>query len=283
MATNAETIVVDDDKQVTEEDLRSLKYGNSDVEKAEAQDETTKSDEDDENSKETSEEDGQTDDQTTDEESDEDDETPSDDTSDQYVKEFENIKGDNLEDYARNLEKAYKNSTAEALRLKGLVDAGQTKETKTETPKDIVVDTSDPVSLFMKQKMDEEITNAFSDFRKSYPQVEPGTPEYAQFTREVATLSQTILSSQKRLASPKELYTKAAVILGWEAEDKVTSKDKLGEAIKNNASISKTSSGTTKSKGKPSKVTDAMVAASRLMYPSKSDKEIREELEPYVQ
>lgn len=282
MATNAKVEVVDDDKEVTEDDLRNLKYP-TDVEASKEEDEIEQDDESEEESEETSEDDGQTDDQAEDEESEEDAETDSDeDTSDQYVKEFPNIKGDNLEEYARNLEKAYQNSTAEALRLKGLVDAGPTKETVSETSTESAIDTSDPIALYMKQKMDEEITEDFTNFQKIYPQAKEGTVEYPQFVREVATLSETIRNSQKRIASPKELYSKAAVILGWEPQDKVTAKDKLGQAIKNNASISKTTSGPTKSKGKPSKVTDAMVAASRLMYPDKSDKEIREELEPYV-
>lgn len=274
MATNADTTVVDDDKPVTSEDLRELKYGTDEVETSTEADETSEAEETAENTEEASAEDGQTDDQAT-EDTDETAETESD--SSEYVKEFPNIKGDSLEDYARGLEQAYKNSTTEALRLKGELD--KKPATVTETTETEEIDTSDPVTLFMKQKMDEEISEAFSSFQKTYPQAVPGTPEYAQFVTEVGTLSQTILASQKRLASPKELYTKAAVILGWEP-DTVDGKDKLGIALKGQAGSSKTTS--TIKTPKKSKVTDQMVAANKLMYPLKTDAEIREELEPYV-
>ena len=82
------------------------------------------------------------------------------------------------------------------------------------------------------------------------------------------------------MAPPKELYAKSAVILGWEKQSSTDSKDKLDMALKNNAATSKTTS-VTKTTPK-SKVPDAMVAANRLMYPNKSDAEIRTELEPYV-
>lgn len=276
--TNTDDKVVDDDKEVTEEDLHDLKYPKEDVETEKSADEATKGDETEDDSEETGEDDSKTDDQTEDEEAEESDETDSDEDSSEFVKEFPNIKGESVEDYARGLEEAYKQSTAEALRLKALADKA-TKDSDSGETDEAEVDLTDPVSLFMKQKMDEEITVAFGEFSKHFPQVQDPN-EYNKFTQEVATLSQTILNSQKRLASPKELYSKAAVILGWEPDNKVTDKDKLGNALKNSAAISKTNSATKKS-GK-SKVTDQMVAANRLMYPDKTDAQIREELEPYV-
>lgn len=244
--------VVSDD-QVTEDDLRDLKYGSDEVETSNEEDESDESDET-EDTEEEGEEDGQTDDQAT------------------FTKEFPNIKGDTPEEYAKNLEIAYQNSTAEALRLKGLTDK---PADNAEKP---VVDTSDPVALFMKQKMDEEITTAYTKFADQYPQVK-SEPEYAKFTSTVAELSQTILQSQGRLAPPAELYKKAAAILDWQSEVP-TPDDKLKDAVRNNTSTSRTSSTTKKTS--TSKVTDAMVATNRKMYPNKTDAQIREELEPYV-
>jgi hypothetical protein len=109
MATNADP-VVDDDKQVTEEDLRDLKYGNDEVETSKEADETDDTDEPEEDSEEAGDEDGQTDDEATDE-SEETDQPESADDSAEYVKEFPQIKGDTLEEYTRNLEKSYQNSS----------------------------------------------------------------------------------------------------------------------------------------------------------------------------
>lgn len=275
MATNADqddtSTVVDDDKEVTEEDLRDLKYGSTDVETSEEEDETEVTEENEEESEETGEADGQTEDQAEAEESDEEPEAP------QFVKEFPYIKGDTPEEYAKNLELAYKNSTSEALKWKGLAEGKTDSNTdKQEEPVDL-----DPNALYIKQLRDNEITTAFSEITKHYPQVNDQT-EYNKFVSTVGVLSNTILQSEKRLASPKELYSKAAVILGWEPEGKVDDKDKLGNALKDRAAVSKTSSATTKKISK-SKVTDAIIAANRLMYPEKTDAEIREELEPWVQ
>jgi len=269
MATNAEDTAVDDSKEVTEDDLRDLKYGKDDVETSKEADETDESETDtNDESEEAGEEDGKTDDQAEEEEAEA--EAP------KFVKEFPYIKGDTPEEYAKNLELAYKNSTAEALRLKGLAEGKEEKPADKEEEVDL-----DPNALYIKQLRDTEITTAFSEITKHYPQVNDQA-EYARFVNTVGVLSNTILQSEKRLAPPKELYSKAAVILGWEPEGKIDDKDKLGNALKDKAAVSKTSVAA-KPKSKQSKVTDAMVAASRLMYPDKTDAEIREELEPYVQ
>src|SRR3954471_15699245 len=104
--------VVDDDKIVTEDDLRALKYPDEDVETLKEEDEPSEDDDANDESDETSEEDDKIDDQAT-----EDEETPP-----AFVKEFDYIKGDTPEEYAKNLEAAYKNSSSEALRLKGELD-----------------------------------------------------------------------------------------------------------------------------------------------------------------
>src|ERR1035437_8920860 len=127
--------------------------------------------------------------------------------------------------------------------------------------------------------MDKDIQTAFATFSKDYPQV-TDQGEYNKFTVEVATLSNTIMTSQKRLASPEELYSKAAVILGWNKGSSPDSKEKLDMALKDKGATSKTTSST--STAPNSKVTDEMIRVNKLMYPTKSEDEIRKELEPFV-
>ena len=266
MATNADTAV--DDSPTTEEDLRNLKYGDAGVEISDntETDEPAETEETAEES-EQGEEDGQTEDQT---------EEESQDDSTQFVKELPSIAGDTLEEYARNLEKSYQNSTAEALRLKELLDQNQTSVTEDGKEE---IDISNPLNLYAKQKMDEEIKTAFANFSKEYSQVNDPS-EYNKFTRKVSILSRTIMEDEGRLASPEELYSDAAVMLGWDKESTPTTKEKIGMAVKSTAAVSKTTSAT---KTTPkSKVTDAMIAFNRAAYPNKTDAEIRTELEPYV-
>lgn len=263
--------VVDDNKEVTEDDLRDLKYGSEDVETSGEEDEAADANKGDDSSEEAGESDGQTDTDT------EIGEEESDSDKPEFVKEFPNIKGDTPEEYAKNLEIAYNNSTAEFQRLRDQGtqdDKGEDKSTgKPE------VDITNPLQLYAKQQMDKEITKAYADFSKKYSQVTDQV-EYNRFTQTVAVLSSTILNSEKRLASPEELYAKSAVILGWQPNDVVDKSDKVAAAAKDGAAASKTSSG-----GKPApkgKVTPAMIAANRKMYPGKSDAEIIKELEPYI-
>ena len=272
MATNAEDQVADDNKEVTEDDLRSLKYNDDGVETSQEEDEPAEDTEDGEESEDTGED--------SDVDSEEDEQSDSSDKP-SFVKEFQNIKGDTPEEYAKNLEEAYKNSTAEALRLKGIADAPPTAPEQvkqvTEDDKDVL---TSPLELYAQQQLDREIADAYTKFQINYPQVTDPV-DYNKFTVEVATLSNTIYTSQKRLASPDELYEKAAIILGWEKESVPSSKDKLGIAVKTNTASPKTTSAVPKGSSK-SKVTDVMIRVNRAMYPGKSDADIRKELEPYV-
>lgn len=269
------TDVADDDKPVTEDDLRSLKYDNDEVEPAKAEDDSSEEEKEDEKeSEDKGEEDAKAEDSKEEEEQ-SDDESEEVDTS--FVKEFPNIKGDTPEEYAKNLEEAYKNSTAEAMRLKGLAEKGKPKEEEPEGEKPAP---SNYLEMYAQQKLDDDITKSYAAFKIDYPQVDDDT-EYAKFTRTVETLTNTIMTSESRVAPPSELYSKAAVILGWEKQSAPTDKEKLAMAVKDKTGTSKTSSSGKKGVSK-SKVTDAMIAVNRAMYPGKTDAQIREELEPYV-
>lgn len=259
-----------EEKPVTEEDLRDLKYGKDGVDD-ESQAEPTDTAEVVEDESEVTE--GDDNDQIVDD---------TEETPPTFTKQFENIQGDTPEEYARNLEVAYQNSTAEAIRLKqlnddkqaqGAAEAAQVADPATEEETTTPVD---PVSLFMKQKMDEEINTAYTEFSKTYPRVTDPT-DYQNFTRTVGQLSRTILDSEKRLAPPAELYSKAAIILGWNAD---TKSEDLGMAVKGNAASSKTTSAVNSTP--KSKITEAQMALNRKMYPGKSDADIRAELEPYI-
>lgn len=168
--------------------------------------------------------------------------------------------------------KAYDESTKEAMRLKGLAD-------KIPAPPATPVPegTFTPEQLYIKQKQDEEIATAFAEITKNYSQV-TDPEEYKKFTSMANTFGKTILDAEGRLATPAELYSKTVIALGWTDD----SKEKLGAALKDGAGSPRISSGAGQS-GQTSKVTDAMIAANRKMYPGKSDTEIREELEPYIQ
>jgi hypothetical protein len=266
MSTNDD---VDNDKEVTEDDLRKLKYESGEVESSENEEDESAEVDEEEESTEVGEEDGQTDDQTESEE--ESEESEEDSEFDKLKKEFPYIKGDTPEEFAKNLSIAYKNSSAEAIRLKKAATGDDDKDGKTDKPKSIT-------DLYVQNEIDKKINEAWNGFKKDYPQVEDPA-EYEKFVATVDTLQKLSLS-QDKLTPPGDLYNMAAAALRWESNG-VSSKDRTDNAIKDRASSTKP----TGSGGKPrpkSKVTDEMIAVNRKMYPGKTDAEIRAELEPYV-
>lgn len=171
--------------------------------------------------------------------------------------------------------KAYDNSTKEALRLKGELDKATPEPPVTSVPEG---STLTPDQLYIKQKQDEEIATAFADVTKNYSQVKD-PEEYKKFTAMANTFGKAILDAEGRLATPKELYSKTVIALGWTIDD---SKEQLGAALKDGAGSPRISSGAGQGPD-TSKVTPAMISANRKMYPGKTDAQIREELEDYVQ
>lgn len=285
--------VDDDDKPVTEEDLHDLKYPKDDVDTSPTgdEDEPPEGDEPAGNPDEPAGDDDQiVPDPASDDDKPEGDEPP---TPPAFVKEFDYIKGDTPEEYAKNLEVAYKNSTTEAMRLKGELDEAQKAPPVTqppaddktpigETPPATPATPKSPTDLYVQQKLDEEIYSAFEVTKKEYPQVSDPA-EYAKFTREVQIFSRTIMETQGRLASPAELYGKAAVSLGWEKKaTEPDEKDKLGMATKNSAGTSRSAAAPAKPKPVGKQVSPKMLAMNRKFYPGKTDAEIIEELTPYL-
>lgn len=196
------------------------------------------------------------------------DEAPAEST---FTKGVPSIAGETPEEYQTNLEKAYQESTKEALRLKALSDAPpppvELRNTDTEN--------LTPEQLYIRQKMDEDIAVAFNKVQEDYPQVKDKS-EYDRFTAMSASVGKNILDAEKRQAPPREVYAKAAVLLGWTQDD---AKEKLGSALKDSATSTRT--GVASSPGK-SKVTDKMIAENQKWYPDKSRAEIIKELEPYI-
>lgn len=255
MATNAkeDDATTKVDSPVTEEDLRQ------DFEKAEVEGDKSLDEIADNESQEESEEgkeDGQTDDQA-------EGDKPS------FVKQVPSIAGETEAEYLKNLETAYQASTTEALRLKALSETDKGEDSEDTGP-------VDPRLLYLDRMLNKDIQETFETFKQDFPQVNDPV-EYAKFTEEAKNLSE-FYQSKKQILTAEELYPKVASILGWE-RDGTDSKERLGSALKERGSTSKTSSPTPTPTPK-SKISEAEMQMNRLMYPNKTDAEIREELDP---
>lgn len=263
MATNAKDVDVVDDKDY-EADLAALKNDSKAVEDL-VSDEPEETEEVTEEAP--SEDDGQTE---VAEESDESEDKP----ESTFTKQVPSIPGETPEEYYANLEKSYQHSSAEALRL--LEENRKLKESSTETTETPTSTELDPLTLYVKQKQDEEIQVAFAKVSHDYPQVLDQT-EYGKFVSKANVLGRVIFETENRIPSPDELYGLAVTALGWNKED---NSEKVGAAVKENASSTKTSS-SVKPPSK-SKVTQAEINIYKKMHGStKSDAEIRKELEQH--
>lgn len=167
---------------------------------------------------------------------------------------------------------AYAESTKESLRLKGELDK------KVETPVAPVAtdEVLTPEQLYIRQKQNEEINEAFSEITAKYPTLKE-KETYDKFTAEANLVGRVIVESEKRYPSPKELYEKTAVILGLQPDNS----EALSAAVKDSGAATRTSSGTAAIPPQ-SKVTEDMIAMNLKMFPGKSRQEIIEELEPHI-
>lgn len=291
MATNADP-AVDDSKPVTEDDLKDLKYPNGDVDPPAnpAEDEPPAGDDPEADPANPPDDDDQIVPPAPDEDTPPAGDTPP-ETPPAFVKKFENIKGDTPEEYAAGLEAAYENSTGEAIRLKTELEKLQQAPPTTppaeappadpNAPDPAPAATANPTDLYVQQQLDKEIVTAFDHTKKEFPGVnDPAV--YTQFAQKVQTFSKTILETEKRLASPAELYTMAALSLGLERHEvKPDDAEKLAMAAKNGAATPSAPAAPSKPKAAGPNISEAQMAVSRKMYPGKSDEDIIKELTPY--
>lgn len=190
-----------------------------------------------------------------------------------FTKEVPSIPGETPEEYYKNLEKAYQNSTTEALRLKGELD-----KKVTAPPVTPVTESEEltPEQMYLRTKIAEETQEAFKPYLEKYPQLKDET-SYKDFVNESELLGRVFVEKNKRLPSPNELYSKTVASLGWSADNS----EELGSALKDTSSSVRVASAIPA--GSPqSKVTEEMIGLNLKMYPNKSRQEIIEELEPHI-
>lgn len=210
-----------------------------------------------------------------------------------FTKQFPNLKGDSPEEYAKELETAYVNSTNEALRMKKELDdsrtaieeakriiATQTKPAEGTPPANpSLLDTNtDPNVQYAKQLRDRDMVTAFDEFTKAYPQARE-TAEFEKFTAASNGVAQGFAASHNGLQpSFPELFGSIAAVLGWQP---VTATSKKDAAIKDAGSSSQVTSAAV-APGRRPKVTDAQVDAYLKMFTQKSRADAIKELSEVV-
>lgn len=194
-----------------------------------------------------------------DEEDDEADETdePDDDSDSTFTKRFTQFKGDSPEEYLKNLEEGYYNSSSEAMRLNnevkdlkakveqvaGLIANNPELAEQLNLPQDQPAVDKDPAIRYAETKMQEEMKNEYEAFVALHPEIEsdPGLQE--RMTKRLAVLAKTVQEEEGRYLGMGEGLELAWTSLGMAQQDK---KEEIRMKAKDVAASTKTAKGGTK-------------------------------------
>jgi hypothetical protein len=165
--------------------------------------------------------------------------------------------------------KAYDQSTKEALRLKAELDK------KPEPTPEAPTESLTPEQLYIRQKQSEEISEAFTEVKGKYTQLDDAET-YKAFVAKANILGRLTYETEQRVPTPKELYYQTVAVLGLTPDNT----EAIGAAVKDSASSPRTSGVATAPP--KSKVSEDMIALNQKMYPNKSREEIIKELEPHI-
>lgn len=152
-------------------------------------------------------EDESTDEQASEESQDEEtsEEDESDDSANAFDKRFTQFKGDTPEEYIKNLEEGYANSTAEYAKLKKQAAEYQAP---TDQP------TTDPALLYARQQMEEKQGQEFEAFAKDHSEIETDPEVKEKMLTRLTTLSKTVLAEEGRILGMAEGLSMAWASLG---------------------------------------------------------------------
>lgn len=221
------------------------------------------------------------DDDTTDEDDDDSqDDDDSDDSDDEeeeapeFTKAFTQIKGDTPEEYAKNLEEAYRKSSQN-----GKLTAKQAKESQARIDQIVAIvaknpelaklisedasegeiaPTVDPALLQARQNMEEKMESDYNSFVEKHPEL-GSDPDLQEKVLAEVTIFGDAARKNGKILPMDEALRKAWISLGLDKED---SKETVTVKAKETASKSKTNNSSKKSSKKPT-LTPEQIAAGK--------------------
>jgi hypothetical protein len=209
-----------------------------------------------------------------------------------FTKQFPNLKGETLDEYTPELEKAYDNSFKESLRLveenkqlrAQLAQAPQVPTPNSEPNPQAPVAPPNPLSnaiddhpaiQYAKPIEQRDMFSAFDKFKVQYPQV---TENFDTFTKASDGVKAALEVTLGRAPTFDELFDGIAGTLHWQPATTTAKKD---AAIKAAGSLQSTAS-TTPAPPKQSKVPEKSVELYQKMFTSKTREEAIKELSEVV-
>lgn len=218
-----------------------------------------------------------TDEPATEEESEEDSEESADDEEEPkeetFQKRFPRFKGETLEEYVKNLEEGYANSSTEAVRLARELKEKAAVEEQPALPADPIID-------WAKAERDRQWKAEWKEFSAKHPEVEQDDTLFAEFDKRTADMFGFIQNTEGRVPTLGEAMQKAWLYMNPDGD--VSREEKLALTAKSAGAGSKSKGGI---KEKPkSKYTDSQIEMAIKFDPSLKDRpraEVEELLDKY--
>ena len=210
------------------------------------------------------------------------------DESEDFERRFTQFEGETLEEYTRNLEKAYANSSTEALNLKKRADEAARLIATDPAAADRIVDAQGtqrteaveqprtPGEAYATTIMKRDQEREWNEFMDEHPELLNDPARQDQLVSELESFAAVTMQKEGRMIGMKEGLTKAYVSLGFNDN----SEEEARMAAKENAGQSKTSS--QKKTVSKNDFTENQISAAMKLNPGKSRQEVIELLTKYA-
>jgi hypothetical protein len=208
-----------------------------------------------------------------------------------FEKRFPRFKGETLEEYVKNLEDGYSNSSAEAVRisreLKRLKEdkMSQIANSGADDTKEEPAKKEDPALIYARQKMEEDAQRDYRSFSEAHPEVDETSESFdeslfEEFDKEAGYARDYLYRKTGKIPTLMEAMQRAWAVMNPET---VSKEEKIAMAAKSAGAGSK-AKGAAKEQPK-SKFSDAQIENVKKMDPKLEDKsraEIEEILSKYI-
>lgn len=197
-----------------------------------------------------------------------------------FEKRFPRFKGETPEEYIKNLEDGYENSSTEAVRLSR--ENKELREAKlSEVANEEVTPTPppNPTLAWAEQQREKEWKSDWANFAKLHPEIEEDTTLFADFDKKTGEMFNFIQTTESRFPTLGEAMQKA---WNYMNPDELSNEEQIATKVKNAGSGTKTK-GVSKDLPKP-QFSEKQIAMARKFDPSlrdKSDADIEKELAKY--
>lgn len=224
----------------------------------------------------------------TDEDDTEDDSDKKDDTEDgKFEKRYTQLKGDTPEEYAKSLEEAYNNSSAEGVRLgkemkdlkskvAGIIAAAEKDPALAKQlgltsedgqPQSDPTAPKSPAETYAEQLMNERMEQEYKDFTKLHPEIDTDATMSENLLAEVGAQSAAYNQRTGKIISMAEALSRSWKVLGYDDN----SKENLAVKAKETASQGTARGTSTKKSGTKTEVSDKALEYAKKMGLSEKD------------